>query len=105
MKRILVLLPIALFVAAVFSRPGVVKGQTDQPSRLVEPETAEVFYKLDDGKLIPLERQTAPIQGRVSGLVVISIKSVSEFGGGKATFRFRSDGPLEFVVRSALASS
>src|ERR1700681_675596 len=36
---------------------------------------------------------------------IMSMKSVSEFPGGKSPVRFRSGEPLEFVVRSVLASS
>ena len=72
---------------------------------MAEPDTAEVFYKLGDGKLIPLERQTATIHGKASRFIVMNMKSVSEFPGGKSPVRFRSGEPLDFVVRSAIASS
>jgi len=64
-----------------------------------------VFFRLDAGKLIPLERQTAVIQGKASGFIVMTMKSASEFPGAKSPVRFTSDRPLEFVVRTLLASS
>ncbi len=70
-----------------------------------EPEFADVFFRLDAGKLTPLERQTAAIQGKASGFIVMSTKAASEFPGKKSSIRFRSDRPLDFVVRSALAAS
>jgi len=36
---------------------------------LSEPEFADVFFRLDAGKLLPLERQTAAIQGKASGFI------------------------------------
>ena len=104
MKRTLLLVSLALLVVTI-TRHRVVKAQSDQPNRLVEPDTAEVFYRLEDSKLIPLERQTATIHGKASGFIVMSMKSVSEFPGGKSPIRFRSGEPLDFVVRSAFALS
>ena len=46
---------------------------------LSEPEFADVFFRLDAGKLLPLERQTATIQGKASGFIVMSMKASSEF--------------------------
>ncbi len=70
-----------------------------------EPEFADVFFRLDAGKLVPLERQTATIQGKASGFIVMSMKSSWEIPGTKSPVRFRSDQPLEFVVRSLLTQS
>jgi hypothetical protein len=72
---------------------------------LSEPEFADVFFRLDAGKLLPLERQTAAIQGKASGFIVMSMKTSSEFPGVKSPVRFAADQPLIFVVRSPLASS
>jgi hypothetical protein len=73
--------------------------------KLSEPEFANVFFRLDAGSLVPLERQTASIQGRATGFIVMSTKAASEFPGTKSPVRFRSDQPLDFVVRSPIASS
>jgi hypothetical protein len=89
----------ALLIGAVCSLAGV--GQDTVP----EPEFTNVFLRLDAGKLISLERQTASIHGKASGFIVMSTKAASEFSGAKSPVRFRSDQPLDFVVRSALASS
>jgi hypothetical protein len=70
-----------------------------------EPEFADVFFRLDAGKLIPLERQTAVIQGKVSGFIVMSMKSASEFPGAKSPVRFTSGQPIDFVVRTPFASA
>jgi hypothetical protein len=72
---------------------------------LPEPEFNDVFFRLDASKLLPLERQTAVIQGKASGFIVMSMKAASEFPGSKSPIRFHSGQPLDFVVRSALASS
>jgi len=72
---------------------------------LSEPEFSDVFFRLDTGRLVPLERQTAAIQGKASGFIVMSTKAASEFPGTKSPVRFRSDQALDFVVRSLLASS
>jgi hypothetical protein len=70
-----------------------------------EPEFADVFFGLEATKLVPLERQTAAIQGKASGFIVMSMKASSEFPGAKSPVRFHADQPLNFVVRSALAQS
>jgi hypothetical protein len=72
---------------------------------LPEPEFDNVFFRLEAGKLVPLERQTAIIQGKASGFIVMSMKASSEFPGAKSPVRFSSDQPLDFVVRSELAPS
>jgi hypothetical protein len=72
---------------------------------LLEPEFADAFFRLDAGKLVPLERETAAIQGKVSGFIVMNTKSSSEFPGTKSPVRFRSNQSLDFVVRSPLAGS
>jgi hypothetical protein len=78
-------------------------GLAQEP--LSEPEFANVFFRLDAGKLTPLERETAAIQGKASGFIVMSTKAVSEFPGAKSSVRFRTGESLDFVVRSPLASS
>jgi hypothetical protein len=88
--------------------PAAINAQTAEPvekQSASEPDFAEVFYRLDAGKLVPLERQTAAIRGKASGFVVMSMKSVSDFPGGKSPVRFRTGELLEFVVRSPIASS
>lgn len=72
---------------------------------VAEPEFADVIFRLDSGKLVPLERQTAAIQGKASGFIVMSIKASWEIPGTKSPVRFRSDLPLDFVVRSSLVQS
>lgn len=70
-----------------------------------EPEFNDTFAALDAGKLMPLERQTAAIQGKTSGFIVVSGKAASEFPGDKSPVRFHAGQPLDFVVRSAFAAS
>jgi hypothetical protein len=72
---------------------------------VVEPEFADVFFRLDGGKLAPLERETAVIQGKTSGFIVMSAKAASEFPGARSPVRFHSDQTLEFIVRSPFAPS
>jgi hypothetical protein len=89
----------SLILAVLFVSSGI--AQKD----LAEPEFDNVFFELDAGKLIPLERQTAAIQGKASGFIVMSSKAASEFPGAKSTVRFRANQPLEFIVRSPIAST
>ena len=105
MKRTLLLASLGLLVAFVNSRLVIVKAQTDQRNSLVEPDTAEVFYGLKDGNLIPLERQTAATVSKTSGFFVMNMRSALEFAGAKSPVRFHAGKPLEFVVRSDLAWS
>jgi hypothetical protein len=72
---------------------------------VAEPEFDDVFYQLNAGKLISLERETAAIRGKASGFVVMSTKAVSEFPGAKSPVRFPPDQPIDFLVRSPLATS
>ncbi len=90
---------LAIIIVALCSIAVV--AQETQP----EPEFADVFFRLDAGKLVPLERETAAIQGKASGFIVMSMKAAWEIPGSKSQIRFRSDQPLDFVVRTALASS
>jgi len=105
MKRSVFLVFLGLLAGIVSSGPLIVEAQADRADRLVEPDTAEVFYGLKEGKLIPLERQIATTVAKTSGLFVMNMKSALEFAGGKSPVRFRSGDPLEFVVRSELAWS
>lgn len=70
-----------------------------------EPEFYDVFFRLDAGKLVPLERQTSSIQGKASGFIVMNAKGVAVLPGGKSPVRFRSEDALDFIVRSPLAAS
>jgi hypothetical protein len=64
-----------------------------------EPEFADVFYRLDGEKLIPLERQTATTKGGASGFIYVKMKMVSDFPGAKSPVRFPA-GALTFIVRT-----
>jgi len=82
-------------------------AQTSNPpdQSVSEPEFAGVFYKLDSGKLIPLEREAATITGKARGFIVMSVKAVLAVPGGRSPVRFRAGEPLDFVVRSRFATS
>jgi hypothetical protein len=71
----------------------------------LEPDFSGVFFRLEMRKLTPLERETAAIQGKASGFIVMSMRTVSEFPGAKSPIRFPSAQALDFIVRSPLASS
>ena len=105
MKRTLLLASLGLLVSLVTSRPVIVRAQAVPPDRPAEPETAEVFYGLKDGKLIPLERQMGATVSKSSGLFVMNMRSALEFAGARSSVRFHTGEPLEFVVRSELAWS
>jgi hypothetical protein len=82
----------ALMLLAVL--PG--QGQTEKPGeQLAEPEFNDVFYRLDAGRLVPLERQEGVLKSTTKGFVVMSMKSEIEFQA--------SDVPMEFVVRFPLS--
>jgi len=82
---------------------SLVVGAAQQP--VPEPEFAEVFVALDSGKLIPLERQTASVQGSGGGFMVASSKAAYVVAGNKSPVRFHSGQALDFVVRTAVAST
>src|SRR6266699_2777035 len=68
-----------------------------------EPEFADVFFRLMNGKLTPLERQaTTKIKGSAHGFIVMSMKASSELKGGRSPVRFKAGDNLEFVVRSTV---
>jgi hypothetical protein len=71
---------------------------------VVEPEFADVFFSLDSGKLIPLERQSASTQIKTSGFLVVNGKGVMAFPGKASPVRFHG-GELVFIVRSQSAAS
>lgn len=78
-------------------------GAAQQP--VPEPEFAEEFTALDSGKLISLERETASIQGGGGGFIVASSKAAYVVAGNKSPVRFHSGQPLDFIVRTAIAST
>jgi hypothetical protein len=84
----------ALFVSAL-----VCFGQSSP-----EPDMADIFYRLDKDKLIPLERQSAAFHASAHGFMVMSIKSTTRFPGAKSPIRFKS-GQLDLVVRSVVPTS
>ena len=69
-----------------------------------EPDVGDAFFRLDAGKLVPLERETAAIEGKGGGFMVATAKAFWEVPGSRSPVRFEANKPLEFVVRSPLAS-
>ena len=89
--------------ATVFSKgasPQAVRSDVSAP----EPEFADVFFRLDGGNLVPLERQTATVRGKAKFGGYGGIKVASEFKPEKSPVRFKSREQLQFVVRSFAAS-
>ncbi len=72
---------------------------------VAEPEFADVFFRLDAGKLVPLERETGTIQGKTSGFIVTNAKTVSDFPGAKSPVRFSPGQHLEFIARTLMGQS
>ena len=70
-----------------------------------EPEFNDIFTALVEGKLIPLERETATIHAGGGGFMVVGTKAAYEIPGNKSPIRFHIVQPLVFVVRTALAST
>jgi hypothetical protein len=75
-----------------------VQNQTEPSAKQIvtEPDFAEVFFRLDAGKLTPLERQSLPIH---SGLDDVKFT----LPGNRSPVRFHADELLEFAVRSGIA--
>ena len=69
-----------------------------------EPEFADVFFRVENGQLIALERQPITMKSGAHGFIVVNVKVTSRFPGGKSTVRFKGGEPLEFVVRSPLSA-
>ncbi len=65
-----------------------------------EPEFIDVFYRLDGGKLVSLERQSSTM---VHSLVGVKFSSL--IAESKSPVRFRSGESIEFVVRGSVLSS
>ena len=72
---------------------------------VAEPDMADVFYRLDTGKLVPLERQATAYKGGAHGFVVMKMKMGATLPGGKSPVRFKAGEPLEFVVKSLLSGA
>jgi hypothetical protein len=81
------------------------QGRSTAPDNVSEPEFANVFYRLEGGMHVALERETGTIKGKSSGFIIMSMKGVLTFPGGKSPVRFRADEGLQFVVRSPFAGS
>jgi hypothetical protein len=65
-----------------------------------EPDIADVFYRLDAGNLVALERRATAYKGGAHGFVVVKIKMAATLPGGKSPVRFKAGEPLEFVVKT-----
>jgi len=86
---------------------GFVKGQTGFETFPIiceltwqdvsEPEFPDVFYRLDAGKLLPLERQSsvAVVQG------LTGVKFNALIPDSKSPIRFRAGQSIDFVVRGS----
>jgi hypothetical protein len=66
-----------------------------------EPEFADVFYRLDAGKLVPLERQSMNYKGH-AGFMGHNMQSSSEFPGEKSPIRFKAAEHVQFIVKPSL---
>lgn len=65
----------------------------------VEPQRADVFMRLDAGKLAPLEHQRAAPKTKNRGFIVLSITRMLKVKGAASPVRFHSAATLEFLVR------
>lgn len=72
------------------------------PDSVSEPEFNDVFYRLDAGKLLPLERLDT---GTTHVSVGFSMKGSIELNGGKSPVRLRAGDRLDFIVRSGLSTA
>src|ERR1035441_3950704 len=94
----------ALLLFALGFLPLGAPAQTTSPDgkSVSEPEFNEVFYRLDAGKLMPLEHQNT---GTTHVSMGFSMKGTIEIPGGKSPVRFRAGERLEFVVRSGVSAA
>src|SRR5437016_2503944 len=76
-----------------------------EQTAMPDPEMADIFYRLNQDKLVPLERQAAAVHGNAHGFIVMTMKTASEFPGAKSPVRFKSGEKLDFVVRSVVPVS
>jgi hypothetical protein len=90
-------------IALVVLMSGLLITAAQEP--VSEPEFSEVFVALDSGRLVPLERQTAAIQGAAGGFMVASTKASYVLSGSRSPIRFHSNQTLDFVIRTAIVST
>jgi hypothetical protein len=65
-----------------------------------EPDISDVFYRLANDALVPLERQQgSAIKGGSQGFVVLSMKTSREFRGAKSVVRFQAGQGLTLFGR------
>jgi hypothetical protein len=64
-----------------------------------EPQRADVFMRLDAGKLLPLEHQRPVVKSKNRGFIVSSVTRLLKLKGATSTVRFHSAATLEFLVR------
>ena len=87
---------LALLIATVL--------MTETNTPVIEPDSTDVFFALDAGKLVPLERSRGNMQTHAKGYIVYVTKVSTDFPGGKSPVRFHSGSSVDFVVRSANVS-
>jgi hypothetical protein len=95
---------------AIVGFAGIVIGaagqQTDFATRpnepaesLPKPEFSNVFFRLMNGNLIPLERQTATMHVHAGGFILYDATGVGEIPGPRSSVRFQHVNKFELVVR------
>jgi len=105
MKTVLVVLALTASVGYMQTCVSMAYGQEVKKATLfaqTEPEFGDVFYGLDAGRLVTLERQKVSTHVRVS---VLSAKGALEFPGATSPIRFQSGHTLDFIVRSSDSKS
>ncbi len=97
MKHLLRRLTVCMAFAGIVTAGG---GQQDEPAaKLPEPEFSNVFFRLMDGKLIPLERQLATFHVHGGGFIVHDISGVGEVTGPRSPVRFQHADKFDLVVK------
>jgi hypothetical protein len=95
---------IRLTLCAAFAGIVAVAGQQNEPAgNLPEPEFANVFFRLIDGKLISLERQTATVHVHAGGFIVHDASGEGEVRGARSPVRFQHTDTFDLVVRCPAA--
>lgn len=100
--RKLQLVSLAFTLLALASTGLLSADRLDQAVAAIEPDKAETFYGIADGKLTPLEHQPVTIRSQVGGFIALKSKGTLEIQGSKSPVRFRAGQVLEFVIKPSV---
>ncbi len=76
-----------------------------QSQKILEPEYIGVFFYLNEGKLVALERQSAESKLKIKAMGFGGGESILQIKGEQSNVRFKADQKVEFVVRVSSQST